>query len=481
MSSLDQNDSDNDLMSAIKQVAKEMAEAMAVKTSQKLKESINLEEAEKENPIPTKSNISKSPIETEQEEPKGERIVLLPKSGNTRYMEDNYMETSRAANKSFYEREVDAHNNLQHRLELIRNKKIADEMKMYKNKPQLSEKTKKIIKQKLANEKPIYQRSEEVLKQKNEKLQMLKSAYKELEEMEEMEHRSRFNAPGMVDKEVIDNFIQDQFAWLKNKEDKMNFIKNEIEKIENENAKYLYKPAISKTSENLAKSKASKFKHKDVHTRLHNNHEEMMMKKQIMQIKEIPTFTPTINKNIPKFKNSNKNTTGKSAMKTTQMNTGIQPPQSRKERLNKSAMELYSNQENFEENENYDDDTYSMNKDEDPLISQYRLHLAKSYLNSSPVKDLFKTQTKMMSSVATNKIEEDRNNGIEPHWEYEIGKVNERELNSQNKTTEFNIVQERELKSLYSLNVRSTSPWNKSGENKIVATPKFSNVVKNLK
>jgi hypothetical protein len=230
-------------------------------------------------------------------EPKGERVII---KNNNRYLYDNDYTYEPSMNKTFYEKEIDAHNNLQHKLELMRNKKIAEEMKKLNQKPQLSKATQKIIKEKFSEEKPIYQRVNDVIKQRSEKMELLRELYKQIEAMEENENMTRYNN-SYASREVIEKFIQDQFFWQKTKEEKLALIRWEFEQAEEEACKTLHKPEISKNSEILAKNKFNKARDQQVHDRLYNHHEELISKKEKMQSRGIPTFTPVISKNVPKF------------------------------------------------------------------------------------------------------------------------------------------------------------------------------------
>jgi hypothetical protein len=219
------SDSSDPLQSAIKQVAKEMAEAMRCLQleTKKPKESSN---SIKNNSLDKNSSESN---QSDKTDPKGERLVITNRDIKMISTNKRYFDIEERQKKSHYEKEIETYNKLQHRLELQRNKKFQEEMRLNTGKPTLTANTKRIIKSKLAKDKPIYIRTEEVIKQRNVKLEMLKSVYKELDEMEELEHRSRFNTHKIGNKESIDNFICDQMLWLKNKEDKLQFIRSEID------------------------------------------------------------------------------------------------------------------------------------------------------------------------------------------------------------------------------------------------------------
>lgn len=628
------NASPDELLLAIKQVAKEMAQS--VKQSQNITksnvhitqtersmerekvESVNLKNmtvsndlilsndlliessqnidrkniihkklSEKENPQSTSQlnkNLSKINIinnqnnfsDDEDFEPKGERVLI---KNNNRYLYENDYSYEPTMNKTFYDREIDAHNNLQHRLELMRNKKIAEEMNKLNQKPQLSKVTQKIIKEKFSEEKPIYQRVNDVIKQRSEKMEMLKELYKQIEAMEENENMTRYNH-SYASRDVIEKFIQDQFFWKKTKEEKLALLRWEFEQAEEEACKTLYKPEISKNSEILAKNKFNKARDQQVHDRLYNHHEELMSKKEKMKSRGIPSFTPVISKNVPKFgkkeiitKNIliNKKTKFKSGeVKSLDMNQNAQNYNKefyeKLERNNKSNSNSYNEQENNfigrSSSSNFRQSKLPENKEEDKFSLQSRHNSQtkirnssssnikntesiqqlenyskiqnqnpKTYRNSSPINDhlIFKKNVfdngqleekelnkmhkrlsdmgiKNKSSRKDSKSSNDSQNEIflEINRIQQVSKnrksstssIQEKERsskfyehksassrkNSQNQQNDKQFYEPLfESDSLYKLNVRNASAWGKVAENKLVATPKFNVIVKNLK
>jgi hypothetical protein len=281
-------DTNDDLLIAIKQVAKEMAEA--VRTSTKKPDEDDEEEEE--------DNFAEGKINEEDLKEKS-RIIPQYKQSNQRYHEEN-LETE-ISKKSFYEREVEAFNKLQQKLELQRNKKHIEEIKNLQHKPELSSATKKIIQDKLADKKPIHERLYEELDIKNRHHDKLKESAYELEKSKESKYISKYNV-GVGDKNKIEKFISSQMEWKRNKERKLSEVKIEIEKIHREATKELFRPNILKASEKIAIEKNKKLKYKDVHSRLYNQHGENIRKREILQTKNAPSFKPNINKSIPKFK-----------------------------------------------------------------------------------------------------------------------------------------------------------------------------------
>jgi hypothetical protein len=511
-------------------------------------------------------------------EPKGERLVI---KNNNRYLYENDYGYEPTVNKTFYEREVDAHNNLQHRLELMRNKKIAEEMKKLNQRPKMSQTTKKIIKEKFSEEKPIYQRVDDVIKQRTEKMELLKELYKQIETMEENENMTRYNN-SFASKEVVEKFIQDQFFWQKTKEEKLAMLRWEFEQAEEEACKTLYKPEISKNSEILAKNKFNKVKDQQVHDRLYNHHEELISKKDKMQSRGIPSFTPVITKNVPKFgkkeivtKNdliNKKNKIKSGENKNLKINQNAQNNNKeyydKLERSNKSHSNSFIEQENNfvgrSSSSNFRQSKLSVYRDEEKFtlenkqnnldtMSQKKFRnssstnfnnleenynrsqnqLPKTYRHSSPVNDNLNFHNNVFDNTQVEEKEEvqkmnkrlsdlgikiknlrkDSKASIDNQNEKKLdnraqaegkngtssisnisdkerqrsSKLNEPEAASNRRLTQNQQIAQQynepsfESESLYKLNVRNASAWSKVSENKLVATPKFNVIVKNLK
>jgi hypothetical protein len=500
-----------DLMSAIKQVAKEMAEAVKMSQHQSQKEAEIAKEIEEKN----KAKKQLMDADSDHPEPKGEKVVFKKNSiGGERYSfnyfnddydQDGYIQssnTSRQQTKTYYEREIDAHNNLQHRLELIRNKKIQDELKMCKKKPELSATTKKIIESKLKNEKPIYQRTDEVLRHKELRLQFLKSVFQEIDHMQEEELKSPWNTNGNFDQMKFQQFLSDQMLWQKNKEEKLAYIKDEISKLEEIASKTLYKPAINKQSSEIAKTKQ---KMTQVHERLHQGGEEKHLnrKKLIEDFK--PKFQPTINKYVPRPEKISSKEVGTKAKKNLSRslvdNNRVNMVEEEEESFsggfnrNNGVGNSYTNKNNgpkYKNNSNrkvptnkYDETSLQENQSqsqsqstlnyaneemyEDPLIVQYRLTVQKAHLNNSPVRKHITEYKGKMKETEVRKIENNRTKGIEPNWSYEIDKITENAQNILNtNNSKRGSVENEGTKSLYKLNMRSNSAWKQSDENKVI-------------
>jgi hypothetical protein len=285
----------DDLMLAIKHVAKEMAEAVKNTKSQ----TIDLQEVtEKDNQELScrdfKNNISISkPLEifenkaTQSDEDEDEE--LFEPKGHCVIKKYTLPKTNNNIVKKFYNDGLDAKNIKENKLDIIRNKKQQNELKNLKAKPDVSENSRKIIKEKLANVKPIYKRIDEVLKTKEEELSLLNHFYNviENEDLKELS-KSRILTTGNADK--FEQFYRDQIRWLKTKQNKLSYIQGEIARIESEIEKGYYKPVINKKSQAIVKFSSRT----NVHERLFNEHEQIEQKKALMVKRNVPNFKPDI-------------------------------------------------------------------------------------------------------------------------------------------------------------------------------------------
>lgn len=427
------NQSNDDLMLAIKQVAKEMAEA--VKTSQKQ--------------VTKEDTKSINQVEQNKEEKEYDAVEYDKDDVNNSYYAPIYSEYQQT--KTFYEREIEAHNALQHKLEIIRNKKKLDEVKDLKSKPTLSKNTQKIIQNKLKKERPIYQRVEEVLVQKEENLYELKRAAYDEEVEEQLEHVSRWNV-GHVDDDKFGNFLKTQSHWQQYKQEKLEYLKGEYSRFEEQEQKSYYKPTINKASEAIALNKNRKLRDKTVHERLHNQHEEKLLKKEKLAHQDKPSFTPVINKKIPKYLAQ-----GKRDLTPVAVRKG-------KIHLNRSTVQTTNN------SADYADKGYIETPNEN-LISIYGHALEQSDIDSHPVTAYLRNMAKEAEQKKTEVIKETECSQYS--WTKELISVGQE--NKASKATSS-----KSLKSLYKLNTSSATSWNKNIENILNCTPKFSGVVKNI-
>lgn len=91
---------------------------------------------------------------------------------------------SQAKNESFYEIEKDRKMRKDLHLETLRNQKREEENKLLKDRPTLTEVSKKIIKTKYSEERPLYLRTSEIIEQKNQTLINMQKMFLEKEAVE---------------------------------------------------------------------------------------------------------------------------------------------------------------------------------------------------------------------------------------------------------------------------------------------------------
>jgi hypothetical protein len=477
-------ENNSQLLEVIKQVAKEMADAMKVpkkeqtiiskENIQSLNESIKFVEN-----VPVYNDNSKSFFETNNLDASQQQMNESIKK-NTRYFDDDeeedqdfYDEPQTYQHKSFYDREMIVYSNLKHKLDLLRNKNIVDEKKKMCPKPQLKESTKKYIQKKCSNNKPIYERVDELMMNKEIEKEYLKNkVVEEVEEKKRLEEEERFKKERFVYVPLIDQstlttkensevYFNNQMDWQFKKEAKINYIRYMNEEKEKSIIKErFFKPSINKKSEKIVTQKTTDKTLQNVHQKLFKNHEEIQIKKQMKILKETPKFIPTINKNYPKYIKSKRRSsaddinlrTGKNNSNISQLNNQFSFLNKDYPNNNETELKIYNHAEDIPHEE------------EDPLIVQYRLNLERSHFKSSPVKEAIKAKTKELNEVAS-KIKEKNS---QPDWYDEIVNIN--------KDTNNQVAQDDDK--LYKLNVRNISSWSEATENKIFITPKFTSIFK---
>ncbi len=469
------------LLDVIKQVAKEMAEAMKIQKNETTKISKEntqiLNESIKfaDNP-PIYNDNSKSFLETNNLDASQQHVNETIKK-NTRYFEDDeddrdfYEEPETYQHKSFYEREMKVYSNQKHKLDLLRNKNMVDEKKKMSSKPQLKESTKKYIQKKCINNKPIHERLDDLLMNKEIQTEYVKKkilkddADHKRREEEERFKKERFIYVPLVDQSTLttkvdsDVYYNNQMDWQFKKEAKINYTRylNE-EKEKSIIQETFFKPSINKKSEKIITQKTNDKTQQNVYNKLYHNHEEQIIKKQMKILKETPKFVPTINKNYPKYIKSKRRSSADEINLTRGKYNHESQLNSQFSFLNKDSPNI--NEANLND---YQQEEDLHNQQEDPLIVQYRLNLERSHFKSSPVKEAIKAKTRELNEVASKIKEKQR----QPDWFDEIVNVN-------NNTNQ--VLQDDDK--LFKLNVRNISAWTEATENKIFITPKFTSIFK---
>lgn len=388
-------------------------------------------------------------------------------------------------NKTFYDRKKEELIRRQKKLEIIKNKKRIEEEKYYKSKPQITKQSQKILETKLIDKKPIYERTSEILNDKNQKIEKLKSMYSELKAIEEEESIGSFKAPGQYDESKFLEWRKETEIREKRRNEKIGKIKQEIEYLETESIKNMHKPMIDKKSEKIAKSKmSSEDLNQSVYNKLYNLHGEKINKINQLSQKNIPTFTPSINTKLPQFlqnsiynkvtKNSSISIGNKYTMKKPYMNS--------KNYIN-SSMDLNSNlhpNEHIYSNENgqysrnkihssmtefYNNPLYNIsqnNEDETDAYSRYRLGLQSS--NEKKMRLLKNVKFNPYNSYNDNRDWKDN-----IPWQKSIHYVNESFYGKDDSPN-----------TLYKINIRNTSAWDKNRENQIMMDNRVSVRLRNL-
>ena len=135
---LEKSQTPEDLLNAIKQVAKEMANA--VKSGNKKTTPINTDELYKDKTVTTEyKEMKENSLVMDNDMTREDSEAYIPK-GEIFFNREN-----QGNSNDFYERNIMSYNNLQHRLELERYHKIVKEMKECKSRPGLAIKSREII------------------------------------------------------------------------------------------------------------------------------------------------------------------------------------------------------------------------------------------------------------------------------------------------------------------------------------------------
>lgn len=338
---------------------------------------------------------------------------------------------------NFFERNKTFMQKKQYKLDVERNKKRENEKKKITDKPQLTKNTLKIIADK-NEERPLYLRTQEVLERKNNKLENLKRLYTELEKPEEIKESNLARNLNLQlvttqsDHSKVMEWVNQQAIWQKKKEEKVERLKNDMQRLDTEAEDLLYKPLINKTSEILVKMKSKgdgEGNKKAAYERLYLEHENHMLRQQKLYNDHIPKFTPLVHKDKPSYTKYRLSFLGGndpvSTINSLRGSSKKKPKFSSSKALSSSAVDMDSAAGNL-----------GMTNS-----------LAGGFKNGS--QDKAKVKSK--------------------NWEDYIENIN----NSQRK--------KEEKDSLYKLNIRSASAWDKDKENNIYLEKKFTYLVKDIK
>jgi hypothetical protein len=246
------------------------------------------------------------------------------------------------SNKSFYERKKDAIEKKGKKLEKLRNIKLEEELKHIKIKPKMNKTSQKIMEKKKNEIKPIQDRVNEIVDKKYLKIDRLKQLYIDIENS----HCSKVISNSHFDEKKFEEWLNRQMKWELEKKSKLENVKVENEKLENSMMKSMYRPTINRNSDLLVKSKVLnteqnlKNKEECIYDKLYNMKDDKYNKMVKRLVETIPSFTPTINKNIPNYLKQNRNMNNPFSTQYSKYNTNANHTEKTKsKRLNRSVEE----------------------------------------------------------------------------------------------------------------------------------------------
>ena len=389
--------------------------------------------------------------------------------------------------KTFYDRKKEELIKKEKKLEIIKNKKRVEEEKNYKIKPKITKQSQKILDSKYSDKKPIYERTKDILNTRNKNLENLKSMYSELQILDEEESIGSFKPPGQYNPTRFLKWTKEREERDKKKHEKIDRIKQEMEYLETESFKQLYHPNIDKKSEKIVKSKiVNEEINENVYDKLYNLHSEKFNKINQLSQRTMPSFTPSINNRLPNFiqnslsnkitKNDSMSNANQSTLKKLSsysrhfLNSSVELKNSsilRNEKVfsNESLAAKYSrNKINSSMTEYYNNplSTYKNEEEDNDIISRYKVALQSSNGKLSEI-------AKKSKFRVNNSYDNEREIKRHIPWQTSIHLVNNK------------IISKDEYpNSLYKINVRNNSAWDKNRENSIMYDNRFSNVLKSM-
>jgi hypothetical protein len=194
-------------------------------------------------------------------------------------------------NKKYLDRVMINNEKKRYENELKLIQKINAEKKDIFSKPVLSKYTQRIIKAKFNDDKPIYQRTKEVIEKRNQKIEELKK--KVVEDPNDLVIPIKC---GKYEKERYNKWVAEQVEWKNTLRAKNEDLKKNKERIETEAEKTLYKPTINKFSETIAKFKYTETPEKSIYDKLYDYKDKMNQTMIDLKRNLSPSFTPILNK-----------------------------------------------------------------------------------------------------------------------------------------------------------------------------------------
>lgn len=297
----------SDTMASIKRVAQEMSDHVLNTKKKDVYSRVDdiLSKLERQN---NENNNRRSVLDLEilmENEPKNLRMKKNPKKKISNISFDNSKipdtQNDRSQHKpDFFERQISQYNQHQIRLNHIRQENLELEKEKVYEKPKISKTSQKLAKEKLDRSKPLYLRSNDILKERDNKRDKLR---RNIEEMKKSELKKQDRASSVKNKskpydpETFEKWRLDQINWIDKKKENIIKMKKMMQNV-NGNESPSNRPEINKRSEVLANKKYEGSKIEDrveyyLDTR-HNN-----MKKIYDEI--TPNFQPTTNREVPNY------------------------------------------------------------------------------------------------------------------------------------------------------------------------------------
>ena len=362
-----------------------------------------------------------------------------------------------------------------------RKEKQQEEIKSMLGKPVVSKNSQKIIRDKLSNEKPIYERFHVIVNNKKQNLHTIKKEVKnEAEEkfIKEASKRLRkeFNPNQSVfyDPTRFDGWVKEKRDWVQKRKDKVSNLKQYYQNLENEDNELTFKPTINKMSEKLAEHKFKISTTMELSERLYNDYYTHMSKRQEMQTQYMPSFQPKVNNKLPKYL--------KDSREDKENNDNI------------DYTEKIINKEGMVENvfeDNYERRNMFVN------IGDIREEeLIKPTLNLQKSQPLLKVKDQKFKKLDNNELKGGNflADDIELNQVKAVRVISKKESNKSNvsnmshlSNSAYNQYRENKEKnkeeskindSLYRINIRDASVWDINKENNVMYNPSFDFVFK---
>ena len=240
--------------------------------------------------IKPKKNFGKTRKQVEKLEKKILKKVL---SQQTLFSNKSKKTTIFSTDENIYERGKEKKIEYEQKMNQLREEKEKNEFKNIRNKPKISEGSKRIMENK--SQLPLYLRIDQIHEDKINNLSQIKKKFQKEKIIKRNTYRDKFEDKNLR----FNKWFEMSETWDKIKEARLNFIKKEIEDIRaidelNERKEETFHPKISKKSEQIFKEKYSEnFQERMKQYENNKIYCENKLKKQAM-----PSFKPNINKNF---------------------------------------------------------------------------------------------------------------------------------------------------------------------------------------